>query len=421
MPGATTVDDEPLRAEYVWQRFALDLPEPKFRAPKLRDEFVRRAELLSRLEKERARPLTLVTAPAGYGKTTLLTQWIMEVGSPTAWVTLDERDGAAEILADSIAHALTGIGVEPGLMRSFALVLDDAHLVARGVLEEAILGILAWLPEGSQLAVASRCELALSLGRMRAERVLSEVQSDDLSMSAAEAASLLRNTGRELEFAEVQELVRRTEGWPAMLELAASSYGQQSELAEQPVQPRGDDHVISEYFRAELLASLSPATARFLIRGSVLDRMSGPLCDAVLGRKRSATLLAELARMNVPLRPVDASHEWYRLHGLFREMLQTELRRADPEAEPALHGRASDWHIGAGDRDARHRPRPPGGRSRSHRGAAVGRPAPVSGRRTQRRRPTVAGRRHGRAGRRVSAARAGGGVQQPGAGQRRRR
>lgn len=199
--------------------------------------------------------------------------------------------------------------------------------------------------------MASRCELALSLGRMRAERVLSEVQSDDLSMSAAEAASLLRNTGRELEFAEVQELVRRTEGWPAMLELAASSYGQQSELAEQPVQPRGDDHVISEYFRAELLASLPPATARFLIRGSVLDRMSGPLCDAVLGRKRSATLLAELARMNVPLRPVDASHEWYRLHGLFREMLQTELRRADPEAEPALHGRASDWHIGAGNRD----------------------------------------------------------------------
>ncbi len=352
MPVAAPLDDEPLTIEDVArQRFTPDLREPKFRVPKAGKELVRRTELLSRLEHERLRPLVLLTAPAGYGKTTLLSQWSEESERPFAWVMLDELDGDPEVLADSITRALVRIGVQPGLRRSFVLVLDDAHLVPPDVLEDALVGVLVWLPEGSQLAVASRREPALALGRMRAQRMVLEVRTEDLSMSALESASLLREAGRDLEFGAVQTLVRRTEGWPAALELAALSCAQRPQRAEHLAQLSGDDHLLSEYFRAELLAPLSPATIRFLTRSSVLDRLSGPLCDEVLERKRSATVLAELARANVPLQPVDASHEWYRLHGLFREMLQTELRRAEPEIQPALHTRAGDWHRRAGDVD----------------------------------------------------------------------
>jgi LuxR family transcriptional regulator, maltose regulon positive regulatory protein len=351
MPGATTLDDRSRSGQRARLRSAIELAEPRFTAPRRREESVRRAELLRRLEHERARPLLLLTAPAGYGKTTLLTQWAAESGLLSAWLTLDELDRDPQVLADSIASALAENGVDPGLGRSFVLVIDDAHLAAPDGLEDALLGILRWIPEGSQLAVASRCEPALSLGRLRAQRMLVEVNAEDLAMSAAEAASLLRDAGLELEFTDVQTLVRSTEGWPAALELAALSWLRRPNLSEHRTQPRGDDHLISEYFRAELLAPLSPAAVRFLMRSSVLDRLSGPLCDEVLGRKRSATVLAELARANVPLRPVDASHEWYRLHGLFREMLETELRRAEPELEPALHRRAGDWHRSAGDVD----------------------------------------------------------------------
>ncbi len=266
-------------------------------------------------------------------------------------MTLDQADSDPGALADSIASALAAIGIEPGLGRSCMLVLDDAHVIPAQELKDAVLGVLAWLPQRSQLAVASRCEPALGLSRLRAQRLLVEITSEDLAMSAGESASLLRQAGLDPELAPVQTLVRRSEGWPVAIELATIAWAQRAELTEPESGVSGDDHVISEYFRAELLASLRPATVRFLTRSSVLDRLSGSVCDEVLGRKRSATLLAELARSNVPLQPVDSSHEWYRLHGLFREMLQTELRRSEPETVPDLHRRAGDWYQRAGDID----------------------------------------------------------------------
>jgi LuxR family maltose regulon positive regulatory protein len=246
---------------------------------------------------------------------------------------------------------LAGIGIQPGLRQSFVLVIDDAHVVSPNLLKEAVLGVLDWLPERSQLAIASRGEPALALGGMRAKRMVVEIRGEDLSMSVVEAASLLRKVGVDLDFTSVQTLVRRTQGWPAALELAALSGAQRPENGETPDQLRGDDHLMSEFFRTELLTPLSPSTVRFLMRSSVLDRLSGALCDKVLERKRSASVLAELARGGVPLQPIDANHEWYRLHDLFREMLQTELRRAEPETRRALHGRAADWHRTAGDLD----------------------------------------------------------------------
>jgi LuxR family transcriptional regulator, maltose regulon positive regulatory protein len=325
---------------------------PKYRAPKTRDQHVRRSELLSRLQRARACPLVLLTAPAGYGKTILLSQWAQAAERPLAWVTLDQADGDPAVLSDSIRTALARIEMRTASSsRSFSLVLDDAHVVSSDVFGDAVLGLLGWLPEGSQLALASRSEPTLPLGRMRADRMLVQARAEDLAMSAVEAASLLRNAGLDLEFTAVQELVRRTEGWPVALQLAVISCAPRPELHDCSARFAGDNHLISEYFRAEFLAAMSPATTRFLTRSSVLDRLSGPLCDAVLGRKRSDTVLAELARENVPLLPVDPSHEWYRLNDLFREMLQTELRRTEPNIGPELHRRAGDWHSKAGDID----------------------------------------------------------------------
>ncbi len=327
---------------------APDLLEARYRALKLSEEAVCRAELLRRLDEARGRRLVLVVAPAGYGKTTLLAQWSERDERPWAWITLDHSDGDAAVLGDLIATALRQIGITGS---GFVLVLDSAEAVAPEVVGDAITAVLGWLPEGSQVVVSSRSEPMLPLGRMRGRRTLLELGARDLSMSAAEAASLLRRAGLELEFTAVQALVRRTEGWPIALELAKLSLEAQSDPAVAAMQFAGDDHLISDYFHAEILSALTPASIRFLTRTSVLERLSGPLCDAVLERTRSAGLLAQLARAGAPVQADDPSHEWYRLHGLFRDMLQTELRRSEPEIQAALHRRAGYWHSRAGDVD----------------------------------------------------------------------
>jgi LuxR family maltose regulon positive regulatory protein len=350
--GALNARSTLLPVEYeVPPHCAVDELDPKFRAPRRREGFVGRTGLLSDLMQARARPLVVVSAPAGYGKTTLLAQWSERDQRPSAWVTLEAADGDPARLASSLATALELMGVHRPLGRSCLLILDDAHVVRSDALAEAVLGVLRRLPEGSQVAVASRGEPALPVGRMRGQRTLFELRAEDLAMSAVEAASLLRGAGLELEFTAVQDLLRRTEGWPVALELAALSLVARRDSGDGPARFSGDDHLLAEYVRAEFLAELSPATRRFLTRTAVLDQLSGPLCDAVLEDEGSASVLAELARSNVPLWPVDPSHEWYRLHGLFREMLRTELRRAEPETRSALHRRAGAWYSRVADPD----------------------------------------------------------------------
>lgn len=336
MATATTLRSHP------FDRF-----DSKYQAPALRDDYVARTELHKRLDAARAFPLVLVVAPAGYGKTTLLAQWSEHDERPFAWVTLDEADSDPEELVVAIATSMERVGSES----EFVLVVDRAEVIDPGVLRDAVLSVLEWLPNGSQLAVASRTEPGLPLASMRGRRTLVELGAGELSMSSVEAASMLRKAGVELDFGSVQALVRRTEGWPVALELGALSLASRGGSGDGPTNLAGDDHVLSEYFRAEFLSALSPATVRFLTRSSVLHRLSGPLCDSVLERRHSGELLARLARTNLPLQPVDSSHEFYRLHELFREMLQTELRRAEPELPAALHRRAADWYAAAGDVD----------------------------------------------------------------------
>jgi LuxR family transcriptional regulator, maltose regulon positive regulatory protein len=333
-------------------RFDSGLLARPFDPPILRRASVPRTSLLRRLEREQDRPLILLAAPAGYGKTTLLSQWVAKRGRPCAWVTLNHRDGDQRLLEGSIASALAGAGIAPGLTSaSFSLVLDDAHVVPDEVLEGAVAWVLDWLGPGCQLALGARREPQLGLARRRAERMVTEIRAAELAFSHHEAARLLREAGVDPTGAAPGVLVERSEGWPAALALAALAQPRLSELRQPPHELRGDNYLIAEYFRAEVLEALQPETIDFLMQTSVCERLSGGLCDDVLGRIGSASVLADLQRSNVPLQPLDPSHEWYRLHGLFREMLQTELRRSEPDAVAPLHRRASEWFETSGDMD----------------------------------------------------------------------
>ncbi|HXD68119.1 MAG TPA: hypothetical protein VNV17_26060, partial [Solirubrobacteraceae bacterium] len=207
MAAATTLGADLSSPVPTRLRFGVDVSHPKFTPPRMGRRSVRRTNLLGRLAQEHDCPLILLRAPAGYGKTTLLTQWAQENERPCAWVTLDDADADAGALADLIAHALTAGGVTPGGGESFALILDDAHVVGTTVLRDTVLDVLSWLPERCQLAVSSRSEPALALGRMRARAEVLELDMEDLSMSPVEAAEALQQEGVDPVLTPVQTLV----------------------------------------------------------------------------------------------------------------------------------------------------------------------------------------------------------------------
>jgi LuxR family transcriptional regulator, maltose regulon positive regulatory protein len=346
-------------------------PRPR---PPFRPGLVARGRLIERLADARDLPLALVVAPAGYGKTTALSEWAEEDPRPFAWIALDHDDNDAERLLASIALALDEI--EPvgrdifaalsardpdapdvvarrlgetiaGRRRPFVLVLDDVHVLTAPSAQEVLGVILEHVPRGSQLALASRTEPALAVGRLRAHRRVVELRSRDLVMTRGEAALLL--TGLGLRSRDVDLLVQRTEGWPAGLYLAALSLQDQPDRDRALARFAGDDRLVADYLRDELLADLPRERVSFLTRTSVLADLSGPLCDAVLARPGSGGTLRELARSNLMLVPLDRADGRYRYHGLFSDMLQAELRRIEPEYEAEVHRRASSWHADRGE------------------------------------------------------------------------
>jgi LuxR family transcriptional regulator, maltose regulon positive regulatory protein len=351
------------------------VPVARHRRPVFGPGLVPRERLVARLADARDMPLALLVAPAGYGKTTVLTEWAERDERPFAWVAVDPADDDPAHLVSSIALALDElepVGREllaalaarpagrPGFLierlartldarqRPFVLVLDDAHHVAAPATGAVLAAIVEHLPPGSQLALASRTEPELlPVGRLRAHRRLVELRAPDLAMTSAEAAPLLRGLG--LWPTGVDLLVARTEGWPAGVYLAALALREQPNRGRAAVRFAGDDRLVADYLRDEVLAGLPPDQVRFLTRTSVLGELSGPLCDAALGTAGSGAMLRELARGNVMLLAVDRADGRYRHHRLLAEMLQAELRRLEPECEAPLHRRASAWHAGRGD------------------------------------------------------------------------
>jgi LuxR family transcriptional regulator, maltose regulon positive regulatory protein len=305
-----------------------------------------RPRLVRRLREARDAPFVLLVAPAGYGKTTLLSEWAAWDERRFAWIDLGAGDHDPERLLTSVkrrAHHSEHPTV---------LVVDNAHLVGTPETFHVLDDVARSMPSGSQLALASRCEPGLPVGSLRAHRRIFELRTGDMAMTRSEASALLTAAGIRLASDGLDRLMDRTEGWPAGLYLAALSLRAQPSVDAALSRFAGDDRVVAEYLRDELMARLEPDHVDFLLRTSILNTLSGPLCDAVLGHGGSGRILGTLAQSNVLLVSLDRGGTSYRYHPLFREMLHSELRRLDPGREPELHARASAWHEEHGDLDS---------------------------------------------------------------------
>jgi len=285
-------------------------------------------------------------APAGYGKTTLLSEWAAGDGRRFAWIDFGAGDGdPARLLA--AAKRTVHDTKQPTV-----LVVDNAHLISKPETFDALDEVARSMPSGSQLALASRSEPALAVGSLRAHRRIFELRAADLAMTRSEAGALLAAASIRLPSDGRDTLMRRTEGWPAGLYLAALALRAQPNLDVALSRFAGDDKVVADYLRDELIARLEPDHVNFLLRTSILGTLSGSICDVVLDEGGGAKTLAALARSNVLLVTLDRGGNTYRYHPLFREMLRAELRRLDPLREPELHARASAWYEQHGDIDA---------------------------------------------------------------------
>jgi LuxR family transcriptional regulator, maltose regulon positive regulatory protein len=348
-----------------------ELVVSKLRRPPVRPGTVRRSLLIELLARGDPRPVVSVVAPAGYGKTTLLSQWAERNGQPFACVSLDERDNDPTVLLTYVAEALDAIEpidervfdqlASPGssvpgpvvsalgfafssMTSPVALVLDNVHVLYDPECWGALSVLADHVPPGSRLVLSGRDAPLLALERLRAAGRMLEIGPGDLALTHEEASSLLRNASVSVSEGDVAELHRRTEGWPAGLYLAALGLKEGSQVATEADAFRGDDRLVSEYMESEFLARLSSRQRVFLTRTAVLERLCGPLCEAVLDQPGTAATLADLARSNLLLVPLDAQGEWYRYHQLFRDMLLAELGRREPELIPVLRRRAAGWY-----------------------------------------------------------------------------
>ena len=304
------------------------------RSGSIQPGLVGRDRLLRRLLGARDVPLVLLLAPAGYGKTTLLCQWAGRDARPFMWL---EREELADAIDDLQAPSV--------------LVVDDAHLGAATDAGDAVVQAIAELPHGSQIALAVRQEPALPLGRLRAHRGVVELRSADLAMRRDEAAALVGSVGLRLRRPELEALMQRTEGWAAGLYLAALSLTTTRD-AGAVSRFGGDDRMVADYLRDEVLSELAADDLEFVVATSVLDRLSGSVCDAITGRAQSAQRLRRLSRSNLPVLPLDHNDQSYRYHPLLLDHLRAELRRHDGNAAPELHRLASGWYAQDGDVDA---------------------------------------------------------------------
>ncbi|GAA1871544.1 LuxR C-terminal-related transcriptional regulator [Pseudonocardia ailaonensis] len=315
--------------------------------------------------------LTLVSAPAGFGKTTVLADWLAGRTGRTAWLSLDARDDDPATFWAYVHAALRAVvpalgAVVPGpaeadlatLVNDLAavddglvLVLDDFHLVGSPAVQEGVGFLVEHLPPQVRLVLATRADPALPLARWRSRGDLVELRAADLRFTGEEAAEyLIGAMGLTVSADDVAVLEERTEGWIAALQLAALSLRDRDDVRGFLGEFAGDDRYIVDYLVEEVLARLPASQREFLLRTSVLGRMTAELCDAVTGRSDGRAVLDALDRANLFLVPLDRRRRWYRYHHLFADVLRVHLRAELPAAEPGLHARACEWFEQAGER-----------------------------------------------------------------------
>jgi LuxR family transcriptional regulator, maltose regulon positive regulatory protein len=344
----------------------------KFHVP--RAGFVPRPRLLARLSQGIGSGLTVVCTPAGFGKTTMLGDWARRSRMPAAWLSLDAADNDPARFWRYVAAALDR--VRPGtdapvtaLLRGrqqppleavatavinelsvpgeggVALVLDDYHLVEAPPVHDSVAFLLDRLPPGLRLVLSSRVDPPLPLARLRGRGQLAELRAADLRFTLAETAAFLREvTGLDLPAASVGALQERTEGWAVGVQLAALSLRGHADPAGFIATFAGSHRYVLDYLTEEVLAGQPRQVLRFLLETSVLDRLCGPLCDAVTGRTGSQEMLEELDRANLFVVPLDEERQWWRYHHLFADLLRARLQQKRPDKLPELHRAAAAWH-----------------------------------------------------------------------------
>jgi LuxR family transcriptional regulator, maltose regulon positive regulatory protein len=368
-PGEVTGSPRP---ELLWTKLV---------APAPRAGLLPRVGLQSLLQASLQAKLCLVAAPAGSGKTTLLAQWrAVAGGGRVAWVSLEESDNdptrfwsylvaalrTVEPGVGTVAlEALGGPSVElervvvPSLVNDLAtveaplvLVLDDYHLITEASCHQTLGWFLDHLPPEVHVVLSTRLDPPLPLARMRARGELAELRVGELQFSGEETAELLNGSmGLALAAEEVARLAERTEGWAAGLVLAGLSLRGRPDPSGFVAAFSGGDRHVADYLVAEVLERQPAELREFLLRTSVLERLSGPLCDAVLQTQGSAALLGELEASNLFVVPLDDRRQWYRYHQLFADLLQLQLVAREPGLVPVLHRRAAAWHQAAGQID----------------------------------------------------------------------
>ncbi len=354
----------------------------KILVPPARGQLVSRPRLFDLLDKQPDRKMTLVSAPAGFGKTALLGAWarrIQHLQHHVAWLSLDHSDndparffayfaaavgqmdetagrelgqlptpsGASQAIESWVAALANAIEALP---YRCTLILDDYHVIDEPIIHQVISALIAHQPVGLHIVISTRDDPPWPLGALRARGELVEVRGEDLRFRLDETDAYLRtNMGISLDRSDIERLDSRIEGWPAGLQLFALSMRDREDPRSLVASLSGSDHHILTYLSEEVLARQPAEVRQFLLETSVLDRLSGPLCDAVTERGGGDSILRSLHAANLFLTALDREHQWYRYHYLFRDLLRAQLRRLRPKAVSLLYARASAWFEEQGD------------------------------------------------------------------------
>jgi LuxR family maltose regulon positive regulatory protein len=348
------------------------LLQTKLYIPHSQPNLISRPRLIKHLEDGLSRKLTLVSSPAGFGKTTLLSEWIHKCGQPVAWITLDQGDNDPSRFLKYFITALQknegeiGEGILSALQSSqppksdilltgllneitemtqpIVIVLDDYHVITEPTIQEMLTFILENQPPQMHLVISSRADPPWPLARLRVHGELAEIRTRDLRFTTDEAATFLNNVmGLKLSPQEVASLEGLTEGWIAGLQMAALSMRGRKDVSGFIESFSGSHRFILDYLVEEVLDQQSRTIQEFLLKTSILESLSGPLCDAVADREDSQIILTQLEQANLFLIPLDDERCWYRYHHLFADLLRIRLEHTQPEHTPTLHRRASEW------------------------------------------------------------------------------
>ena len=352
----------------------------KLLIPPIRPAGVKRPHLVGQLNAGLEQKLILVSAPAGYGKSTLLSEWVHQVSLPAAWLSLESADNTPSRFWSYFISALQTIpgmrgkytgeslmGLEGARLSSsteealtdlvdeiarfptpFILILDDLHLITDTGIHNGLVFLLEHLPaseDGMHLVVSSRQDPPWPLARMRARAQITELRTRDLRFTLDEATAFLNETmGLKLSASDVAQLDQRTEGWIAGLQMAALSMQNREDIPAFLEGFSGSHRFILDYLIEEVLSQQPPRVMEFLLKTSILDKLSTHLCDAVTGEPGSQELLTQLEQSNVFLSSLDDEQRWYRYHILFGDLLRKRLQTTHAEDLPVLHSRASTWY-----------------------------------------------------------------------------